>query len=182
MVVNFNKEMFFQLSCFWPPQEVKRFAEKHDLLADIEEKRSRNAGKSPEGPAKNPRADDVKQPSGQSSTMATTSAPPKAARNAPPKAARGNAERQANVNKEGLTGSNQVLNKKMPEKKTLADIAKGKSGNNPFEDDSTDPNNPFLDGDDNRNPFEEKEAANPFLDNEPKNPFGTNDPSNPFLD
>ena len=197
MVINFNKEMFFQLSCFWPPQEVKRFAEAHGLLTDLEEKRSRSIGKKPEGPPKNPREMEgpPKKPRGQA--IPSSNPKPKAASGieetiGPPKPSRGNVEKvsKLNLNQEaGLKRGERVLSQKKPAKKTLADVAKGKSNANPFEDDpaeasSAEASNPFLD---EGNPFEEKEASNPFLEDEPANPFldedeGNEDSGNPFLD
>lgn len=191
MVTNFNKEMFFQLSCFWPPQEVKNFAEEHNLLAELEEKRSRSIG-SPPSKIKTAEASKV-QRTGQGGILST--APTKASRSAeggPIKPSRG-AEGAANINplrEESLKRSDRVLGKKKT--KTLADVAREKADKNPFaddddeDDDDAHANNPFLD-DDYRNPFEEKEASNPFLDECSTNPFLDEDneneaSSNPFLD
>ena len=185
MVVDFNKEMFFQLSCFWPPEEVKRFAEAHDLIAAVDEKRGRSIGKRPERPQKNgTEAQGVfKQPTEQ--ILFSANAPPKAQRNAdkgPPKPTRGIAQeppKETGNLSEGLQRSNRVLSKKIPKKKTLFDVAKGKNHDNPFEEDSLETNNPFLDDD---NPIEEKAPLTPFADNEPKNPFEDDEPKNPFAD
>ena len=185
MVVDFNKEMFFQLSCFWPPEEVKRFAEAHDLITEVDEKRSRSVGKRPEQPRKNgTEAEGILKQSTEQ-ILFSGNAPPKAPRSAdigPAKPTRGIAQEPPketrNLN-EGLHRSNRVLSKKMPKKTTLIDVAKGKNHDNPFEEDSLGANNPFLDDD---NPFEEKEPLNPFVDDEPKNPVADDEPKNPFED
>ena len=210
MVIDFNKEMFFQLSCFWPPEEVKRFAEEHGMLAEIEERRSKSLGKKPEGP---PKA--VREKTNQGSeappkaVTGQPSGPPKAPRGQassepPPKATRANANSggppKPGRNRDSIKSSNVISSKGKPKSLTeaakpikLADVAKEKTENNPFLDDSEENGNPFLDDESLTSktpstPFEEIGSTNPFLEEESSsNPFldedeSQGDSSNPFLD
>ena len=216
MVIDFNKEMFFQLSCFWPPEEVKRFAEEHGMLAEIEEKRSKSLGKKPEGPPKASRGQ-TDEVSGAPPKVARgqPSGPPKAPRGqaageSPPKAPRGSANSggapnsggppKPGRNRDSIKSSNVISSKSKPKSLAevakpvkLADIAKEKTEDNPFLDDSDESGNPFLDDEPSNaktpsTPFEEIGSPNPFLDEDnTSNPFldddeGQGDSSNPFLD
>ena len=210
MVIEFNKEMFFQLSCFWPPEEVKRFAEEHGLLAEIEEKRSKSLGKKPEGPPKAPRVQtDEVSGAPPKAARGQPSGPPKAPRGQasgepPPKAPRGNANSggppKPGRNRDSIKSSNVISSKSKPKSLPevakpvkLADVAKEKSEDNPFLDDSEETGNPFLDDEPSNSktpstPFEEIGSPNPFLDEDnSSNPFldedeSQGDSSNPFLD
>eukprot|EP00795_Rhopilema_esculentum_P001081 gene1081-15414_t len=184
MVTEFNKQMFFQLSCFWPAQEVQRFAEMHGLLSDFDEKRSQSFG-SKDRPVTKLSSKETGQAS---------SAPPKAARGKknptasiavketesatpPAKPARDN-----DADSSSIRRSDPVLCTKPSQKKKLVDIAHEKKKQKPPV--SHDGNNPFLE--DSSNPFEEKEPSNPFED-DTSNPFLDSDEGgagsgNPFLD
>ena len=194
MVVDFNKEMLLQLSCFWPPEEVKSFAEAHNLLIEVDEKRSRSIGKKPQALEKCVKETSAVSQQSNESRVPATSGPPKAARfdtNAPAKPSRSAAPESSakslNLD-EGLKRSNRVLSKKAPKKPPLAEVAKGKKSDNPFEEDTVEADNPFLDdNDDDDNPSSEKVPSNPFMDNDSANPFvdedeNIGDSGNPFLD
>ena len=177
--------MFFQLSCFWPPEEVQSFAETHGLMSQIDEKRSRSIGKKPGEPPKKMRAPQTIPKYQKEQNVTSMVAPPKIADKAAeqPSAANRNED-------EGLKRSNRVLSRKTPGA-TFSDVRNKKESSNPFEEDSSEPNNPFLDDKnpflDEEDPVQDKAPSNPFLEDEPPNPFADGDEdngesSNPFLD
>jgi len=178
MIVEFNKEMFFQLSCFWPPEEVQSFAETHGLMSQIDEKRSRSIGKRPGEPPKKMRAPQTIPTYQKEQNVTSVVTTPKSTDKATKQPSTTNRNED-----EGLKRSNRVLSKKTPGA-TFSNVRNKKESSNPFEEDSSETNNPFLD---DEVPTEDKAPANPFLEDEPTNPFADEDEdngesSNPFLD
>ncbi len=192
MKVSFNKEMFFELLSFWPPDKAKGFEKEHDLILEKDDTDKKGIAKQPEGPPKaarggsQPSANPAKPSRAQQSAAAppkasTTQAsgnPPKPSRGQqpdaqPPKAPRGTKSSKPppkpKHNEETLKHSRPVLSSNS---RPLKDVASAKENDNPF-----------LDDDDNEHKSSiEQKPSNPFEDDEESQPVPAADNSNPFLD
>ena len=168
MVLAFKKEMFFELVCFWPPDEAKKLEEQLGFLLENETKERKSISNQSKGPPKAARGK------------------PSDASMAPPKASRGQKPTDAPLKvPRGKASSNSSL-VASSKPKTLVQISKQNDSDNPFLDDADD-DNPFIDNKPS-NPFEDNEQPNPLLNTDTSNPFlddDDDDPkesSNPFLD